>query len=184
MMLKKTISGGVSVNTVMLHVLQENLPFGGVGNSGLGHYHAEEGFQTFSKMRPIFYQSKINGSALLRPPYGKLTRLLRSKGAQNGAYLQKPDLDMFLRLNEASNGLIRIADIAPELPGAIDYIEKVSKTCRVSIAHTDANYEQAKAAIAAGATHVIHLFNAMPQMQSSAAPTPEELQERHVCDMQ
>ena len=76
MMLKKTISGGVSVNTVMLHVLQENLPFGGVGNSGLGHYHAEEGFQTFSKMRPIFYQSKINGSALLRPPYGKLTRLL------------------------------------------------------------------------------------------------------------
>jgi coniferyl-aldehyde dehydrogenase len=76
MMLKKTISGGVSVNTVMLHVLQENLPFGGVGNSGLGHYHAEEGFHTFSKMRPIFYQSKINGSALLKPPYGKITSLL------------------------------------------------------------------------------------------------------------
>lgn len=76
MMLKKTISGGVSINSVMLHVLQENLPFGGVGNSGLGHYHAEEGFQTFSKMRPIFYQSKINGSALLKPPYGKITNLL------------------------------------------------------------------------------------------------------------
>lgn len=74
--LKRTISGGVSVNSVMLHVLQENLPFGGIGNSGLGHYHAEEGFQTFSKMRPIFYQSKINGAALLKPPYGKLTRLL------------------------------------------------------------------------------------------------------------
>ena len=76
MMLKKTISGGASINTVMLHVLQENLPFGGVGNSGIGHYHAEEGFQTFSKMRPVFYQSKINGSALLKPPYGKITNLL------------------------------------------------------------------------------------------------------------
>jgi coniferyl-aldehyde dehydrogenase len=62
----------------MLHVLQENLPFGGVGNSGLGHYHAQEGFQTFSKMRPIFYQARFNGSFLLKPPYGRLTEgLLR-----------------------------------------------------------------------------------------------------------
>ncbi len=76
--LRQTLSGGVSVNSVMLHVLQENLPFGGVGNSGLGHYHAEEGFQTFSKMRPIFYQARFNGSFLLKPPYGRLTQgLLR-----------------------------------------------------------------------------------------------------------
>lgn len=74
--LRQTLSGGVSVNSVMLHVLQENLPFGGVGNSGLGHYHAEEGFQTFSKMRPIFYQAKHNGSFLLKPPYGRLTQAL------------------------------------------------------------------------------------------------------------
>ncbi|MDU9393928.1 coniferyl aldehyde dehydrogenase [Pseudomonas sp. zfem002] len=74
--LRQTISGGVSVNSVMLHVLQENLPFGGVGNSGLGHYHAEEGFQTFSKMRPIFYQAKHNGSFMLKPPYGRLTQIL------------------------------------------------------------------------------------------------------------
>jgi N-acetylglucosamine-6-phosphate deacetylase len=86
----------------------------------------------------------------------------KKKGAQNGAYLQKPDLDMFLRLNEASGGLIRIADIAPELPGALDYIRAVSRVCRVSIAHTEANYAQAKAAIAAGVTHITHLFNAMP----------------------
>lgn len=92
----------------------------------------------------------------------------KKKGAQNGAYLQSPDYEMFLRLNKTAQGLIKIADIAPELPGAIVYIEKVSKTCRVSIAHTDANYEQAKAAIAAGATHVTHLFNAMPQMQHRA----------------
>ena len=76
--LRQTLSGGVSVNSVMLHVLQENLPFGGVGNSGLGHYHAQEGFQTFSKMRPIFYQARFNGSFLLKPPYGRLTQgLLR-----------------------------------------------------------------------------------------------------------
>lgn len=75
-LLRQTISGGVSVNSVMLHVLQENLPFGGVGHSGLGHYHAEEGFQTFSKMRPIFYQAKRNGSFLLKPPYGRLTQAL------------------------------------------------------------------------------------------------------------
>lgn len=75
---RQTLSGGVSLNSVMLHVLQENLPFGGVGNSGLGHYHAEEGFQTFSKMRPIFYQARLNGSFLLKPPYGRLTQgLLR-----------------------------------------------------------------------------------------------------------
>ena len=86
----------------------------------------------------------------------------KKKGAQNGAYLQKPDIEMFRRLNEASGGLIRIADIAPELPGALDYIRAVSRVCRVSIAHTEANYVQAKAAIAAGVTHITHLFNAMP----------------------
>ncbi|NLI52850.1 MAG: N-acetylglucosamine-6-phosphate deacetylase [Clostridiales bacterium] len=86
----------------------------------------------------------------------------KKKGAQNGAFLQRPDYGVFLRLNEAANGLIKIADVAPELPGAVEYVEKVAKHCVVSIAHTEANYEQAKAAIAAGATHVTHLFNAMP----------------------
>jgi len=88
----------------------------------------------------------------------------KKKGAQNGAFLQSPDYEMFLRLNNTARGLIKIADVAPELPGAVDYIEKVSKVCRVSIAHTDANYDTAKAAIAAGATHITHLFNAMPPM--------------------
>ena len=86
----------------------------------------------------------------------------KKKGAQNGAYLHSPDAEMFSRLNKAASGLIKIADIAPELPGAADYISRVSKVCTVSIAHTDADYSQAKAAIAAGATHVTHLFNAMP----------------------
>ena len=88
----------------------------------------------------------------------------KKKGAQNGAYLQPPDVEMFLRLNRTARGLIKIADVAPELPGAIDYIENVSQSCRVSIAHTDADYAAVKAAIAAGATHVTHLFNAMPPL--------------------
>lgn len=88
----------------------------------------------------------------------------KKKGAQNGAYLRTPDVEMFLRLNKTAQGLIKIADIAPELPDAMGYIEQVSRVCRVSIAHTEANYDTAKAAIAAGATHITHLFNAMPQM--------------------
>jgi coniferyl-aldehyde dehydrogenase len=68
--LSETVSGGVCVNETMLHAAQDDLPFGGVGPSGMGHYHAKEGFDTFTKKKPIFYQSRINGSALLKPPYG------------------------------------------------------------------------------------------------------------------
>ncbi|MDP3446472.1 MAG: N-acetylglucosamine-6-phosphate deacetylase [Eubacteriales bacterium] len=112
----------------------------------------------------------------------------KKKGAQNGAYLQNPDDQMFLRLNAAARGLIKIADVAPELPGAIEYIENVSKICRVSIAHTDANYEQAKAAIQAGASYVTHLYNAMPPflhrapgVVGAAAESPSVLAEL-ICD--
>ncbi len=86
----------------------------------------------------------------------------KKKGAQNGAYLRNPDVAAFKRLYEVSGGLIRVADLAPELPGSVEYVREVSKLCTVSLAHTDATYEQAKAAIDAGATHVTHLFNAMP----------------------
>jgi coniferyl-aldehyde dehydrogenase len=73
--LTHTISGGVSVNTTMLHVAQDDLPFGGVGPSGIGAYHAREGFETFSKKKPIFYQSRINSSAMLAPPFGKAVEM-------------------------------------------------------------------------------------------------------------
>jgi acyl-CoA reductase-like NAD-dependent aldehyde dehydrogenase len=69
--LAETISGGVTVNETMLHVAQDDLPFGGVGPSGMGHYHAHEGFLTFTKLKPVFRQSRINTTGLLRPPYGK-----------------------------------------------------------------------------------------------------------------
>ncbi len=70
--LSETISGGVTINETMLHFAQDDLPFGGVGPSGMGHYHAHEGFLTLSKAKPIFRQSRINATGLLRPPYGKL----------------------------------------------------------------------------------------------------------------
>jgi coniferyl-aldehyde dehydrogenase len=74
--LKETVSGGVSINETMLHVAQDDLPFGGVGPSGMGHYHAFEGFETFSKKKPIFRQARINATGLLRPPFGKTINAL------------------------------------------------------------------------------------------------------------
>ncbi len=78
--LDRTISGGVSVNETILHISQEDLPFGGVGPSGMGAYHGRAGFETFSRMKPIFHQATVNGLALFKPPFGKrfdaLIRLL------------------------------------------------------------------------------------------------------------
>ncbi|MCK6424817.1 MAG: coniferyl aldehyde dehydrogenase [Burkholderiaceae bacterium] len=67
-----TVAGGVTVNDTLLHIAQENLPFGGVGPSGMGQYHGEEGFRTFSKYKGVFLQSRWNGLSLFNPPYGRL----------------------------------------------------------------------------------------------------------------
>lgn len=69
--LTETVAGGVTINDCLLHLAQEDQPFGGVGASGMGAYHGEWGFRTFSKEKPIFLQSRFSGGALLRPPYGK-----------------------------------------------------------------------------------------------------------------
>lgn len=70
MLLDRVMSGGVSVNDALFHVGQHDLPFGGVGESGMGHYHGLEGFQTFSKLRPVFYQARLSTLKFLMPPYG------------------------------------------------------------------------------------------------------------------
>ena len=67
----RIMSGGVAVNDALFHVGQHDLPFGGVGASGIGHYHGYEGFLTFSKLRPVFYQAKFTLMKFLAPPYGK-----------------------------------------------------------------------------------------------------------------
>lgn len=86
----------------------------------------------------------------------------KKRGAQNPEYLKEPDFEGFQKLYESCGGLVRIVDVAPELPGAAEFVRKASKLCTVAVAHTDADYEQAKAAFGAGASHLVHLYNAMP----------------------
>ena len=86
----------------------------------------------------------------------------KKRGAQNPDYLKNPDFEGFRKLYEGCGGLVRIVDIAPELPGAVEFIEQASRLCTVSIAHTDSDYDHARAAVEAGVTHLTHLYNAMP----------------------
>ncbi|WP_109123558.1 coniferyl aldehyde dehydrogenase [Dyella sp. C11] len=76
--LKRTHAGGVTVNDTLYHIAQHGLPFGGVGPSGIGGYHGEAGFQTFSHMKPVFRQARLNGTGMLNPPYGaQFKRMLK-----------------------------------------------------------------------------------------------------------
>lgn len=84
------------------------------------------------------------------------------KGAQNPDYIHRPDADMFFRLQEAAGGLIKLCDIAPEVDGAMECIERIKDDVRVSLAHTAASYEVAREAYEKGARHATHLYNAMP----------------------
>ena len=71
----QVLSGSVGVNEAIVQVGQHDLPFGGVGASGMGHYHGHEGFLTFSKLRPVFHQGRFSTTqAVLQPPYGKLAK--------------------------------------------------------------------------------------------------------------
>jgi coniferyl-aldehyde dehydrogenase len=75
-LLDHIMSGGVSVNDALLHVAQHDLPFGGVGPSGMGHYHGREGFETFSKLRPVFHQARWSAMQHVGPPYGHFANLM------------------------------------------------------------------------------------------------------------
>lgn len=82
-------------------------------------------------------------------------------GAQNPEFLANPDVGMFERLQNVSGGRIKIVCVAPELPGAMDFIGSVSSKVHVSLAHTNVDYETASKAFESGADHVTHLYNAM-----------------------
>ncbi len=113
---------------------------------------------------------------------------LEKKGAQNPAYIHKPDLAMLRRLQEAAGGMIRMAVAAPEAAGAMDMIREGQGEFRFSIAHTCADYETARAAIEAGAAHVTHLYNAMPPFTHrqpgviGAAAENERTEVELICD--
>lgn len=117
--------------------------------------------RVFDTARPIFgqegYGAVLRGVNMEGPFFNKA-----KKGAQAEEYIIDPDWEMFQRLWERSGHNIRLVDVAPELPGALEFAQKASKLCTVSIAHTCATYEEATAAFANGFTHTTHLFNAMP----------------------
>lgn len=109
------------------------------------------------------------------------------KGAQNSAYLHDPDIDLFNRLQTASNGLVKLITVAPEQPGALDFIRNVRDTV-VSIGHTAADYDTAAAAFSAGARQATHLYNGMlplhhrnPAVIGAAFDSPETKVEL-ICD--
>ena len=90
---------------------------------------------------------------------------MAKKGAQNGDYLHNPDAAMLQRLQQAAQGCVKLVTLAPEQPGAVEFI-RVAKELgvHVSLGHTTADYETAKAAFEAGADHATHLYNAMPPL--------------------
>lgn len=87
---------------------------------------------------------------------------VKKKGAQAAENIIDPDMEMFERLLDAADHKIRLLDVAPELPGAMDFIEKNAARLKVSLGHTEADYDTAMEAINRGAGHITHLFNAMP----------------------
>lgn len=83
------------------------------------------------------------------------------KGAQNEEFVIKPDFELFKELYDGCGGIVKLVDIAPEIEGGLEFAEKASKLCTVSIAHTCAGYDEATESFNHGVTHATHLFNAM-----------------------
>ena len=110
------------------------------------------------------------------------------KGAQAATHIRKPDVEMFRKLQAASNGLIKLCDIAPEEDGAMEFIEELRGEVNISFAHTTANYDIAKKGFDMGACHVTHLYNAMPPMVHrdpgviGAARDSEHVMVELICD--
>lgn len=110
------------------------------------------------------------------------------KGAQNGAYIHKPDLEMFDRLQRASGNCVKLLDIAPEEEGAMELIKQRHDQVVISLAHTCADYDIAREAFRKGADHVTHLYNAMnPYTHRApgligAAADEEKVQVELICD--
>ena len=86
----------------------------------------------------------------------------KKRGAQNADYLKAPDFEGFKALQDKCGNLVKIVDIAPELDSSVEFVRQAKDLCTVSVAHTDSDYDHAKAAFDAGATHLTHLYNAMP----------------------
>ena len=120
---------------------------------------------SFEELTKIFanidaMKDKVGGAyihgANMEGPYIAMSK----KGAQNPLYVRNPDKEEFKKLYVGCNGAIRVVDIAPECDGGDEFIKEIQPICPVSIAHTDAGYDEAVHAIELGVRHITHLFNA------------------------
>lgn len=120
---------------------------------------------SFEELSRIFanaenMRGKVTGAYIhginMEGPYIAMSK----KGAQNAAYVRNPDKEEFKKLYKASNGVVKIVDIAPECDGAEEFVKEIQPICPVSIAHTDAGYDEACAAMDWGVRHITHLYNA------------------------
>lgn len=120
---------------------------------------------SFEELTKIFanideMKNKVGGAyihgANMEGPYIAMSK----KGAQNLLYVRNPDKEEFKRLFDGCNGSIKVVDIAPECDGGDEFIKEIQPICPVSIAHTDAGYDEAVHAIELGVRHITHLFNA------------------------
>ena len=174
------------------------------GDVKMAHYLASVGVTSFAPATmtlpyDVIAKALAAGLQLKKNPVEGCARLLgvqmegpffseKKKGAQNGEYLRLPDYDAFRKLYDDSEGLISIVDLAPELDGAAEFVAQAKQLCTVSIAHTDSDYEHAKAAIDAGVTHLTHLYNAMPPIHHrkpgviGAASENEAVSAELICD--
>lgn len=117
--------------------------------------------EVYSAAKSLFGQSVPDGATLrginMEGPFFSQEK----RGAQNPEFIISPDFEMFSRLNQASGGNIRTVAVAPETEGGLDFVERASKVCSVSIAHSCAGYDIAHQALERGANHVTHVFNGM-----------------------
>jgi N-acetylglucosamine-6-phosphate deacetylase len=141
----------------------------------MGLYYAKNGVTSFLATTMTYGEEKLSGAiqniaGYERPANGAKCLGINMEGPflsyeKRGAHLPEallpPDLKMFERLYKISGNNIRLASIAPELDGAMEFIREVSQVCKVSLAHTAAGYDVALKAFGNGATHVTHLYNAM-----------------------
>ncbi|MDY3619244.1 N-acetylglucosamine-6-phosphate deacetylase [Agathobaculum sp.] len=150
--------------------------------SAIARYQAENGVAAICPATMTYPEEKLAGVAEAAATYQVEARDAAlvginmegpfiseaKKGAQNAAYLHEPDAEMFRRLQKKANGLFKLCDLAPELPGAMEVIEQLAGEVRLSIAHTEADYDTASEAFRRGARQVTHLYNAMPPFSHRA----------------
>ena len=114
---------------------------------------------------------------------------MEKRGAQAPEHIKKPDFEMFKRINDASGGIVKIVDVAPETEGAYEFIKKAKEVCTVSCGHTSADYKTTMGAYGAGITHNVHLYNAMtaashrePGVVGAVWDSPENVTAELICD--